>query len=300
MKILTYGASGQLGFELMRQSQALNLNMQGVAYPQTDISDISQVETVFDGCHPDLVINAAAYTNVDGAEAEPEVAMAINKEGPANLARICFANKIPLIHISTDYVFDGVKGAPYLESDPVSPLGAYGRSKAAGEEAVRSVTAEHIILRTAWLYGAHGQNFVKTILRLAMEKEEIRVVSDQYGSPTSAADLAAAILSMTERIGRRGNVNWGTYHYCGAGIVSWYDFADAIVKIGRQYTRLKSIRVIPIKTADYPTPAARPAYSALDCSLIARHYGISAKPWRESLEMVIKDIFSNSEGPMLT
>ena len=300
MKILTYGASGQLGYELMRQGQAIGLDMHGVAYPQTDITKISQVTSVLANCRPDLVINAAAYTNVDGAESNTELAMAINKQGPANLAQRCFDNKIPLIHISTDYVFDGVKGAPYLESDPVSPLGAYGRSKAAGEDAVRSVMPEHIILRTAWLYGAHGQNFVKTILRIAMEKEELHVVSDQYGSPTSAVDLAAAILSMTGKIGRRSNVDWGTYHYCGAGIVSWYDFADAIVKIGRQYTRLKSIRVIPIKTADYPTPAARPAYSALDCSLIARHYGISAIPWRESLEMVIKDIFSNSESPMLT
>jgi len=299
MKILTYGASGQLGFELMRQGQALGFDMHGVAYPQTNITKISQVASVFAECRPELVINAAAYTNVDKAESNAELAMAINKQGPANLAQKCFENKIPMVHISTDYVFDGAKGAPYLESDPVSPLGAYGRSKAAGEAAVRSVTAEHIILRTAWLYGAHGQNFVKTILRLAMANEELRVVSDQYGSPTSAGDLAAAILSMTERIGRRGNVNWGTYHYCGAGIVSWYDFADAIVTIGRQYTRLKSVRVTPIKTADYPTPAARPAFSALDCSLIAQHYGISTRPWRESLGMVIREIFSNPEGPML-
>jgi dTDP-4-dehydrorhamnose reductase len=203
-----------------------------------------------------------------------------------------------MVQISTDYVFDGVKGAPYLETDPVSPLGAYGRSKAAGEDAVRSVLAEHIILRTAWLYSAHGQNFVKTILRLAMEKEELRVVSDQCGSPTSAADLATVILSMTERIGQRRNVNWGTYHYCGAGIISWHEFAEAIVKIGQGYTRLKSARVIPIKTADYPTPAARPAYSALDCSLITQHYGISSKPWRDSLEIVIREIFSTPEGPM--
>jgi len=299
MKVLTYGASGQLGFELMRQGQAIGFDMHGVAYPQTDITKISQVTSVLADCRPDLVINAAAYTNVDGAESDPELAMAINKQGPANLSRWCFDNKIPMIHISTDYVFDGAKGAPYLESDPVSPLGAYGFSKAAGEAAVRSAMAEHIILRTAWLYGAHGQNFVKTILRLAMKKEELRVVSDQYGSPTSAVDLAAAILFMTEKIGRSDNVKWGTYHYCGEGIVSWYDFAVAIVTIGRQYSRLKSIRVTPIKTADYPTPAARPAFSALDCSLIARHYGISTKPWRGSLEIVIQEIFSASGDPML-
>ena len=179
MKILTYGAGGQLGRELMRQGHVLSLDIHGVAYPQTDISEISQVESVFAACHPDLVINAAAYTNVDRAESEPELAMAINKDGPANLGSVCAENKIPLIHISTDYVFDGMKGAPYRETDPVSPLGVYGRSKAAGESAVRAMIDEHIILRTAWLYSSHGHNFVKTMLKLAAEKEEIRVVSDQ-------------------------------------------------------------------------------------------------------------------------
>ena len=296
MKILTYGESGQLGYELMRRGQALSLDMHGVAYPQTDISDISQVASVFAGCRPDLVVNAAAYTDVDGAESEPELAMAINRQGPANLARVCAENKIPLIHISTDYVFDGAKGAPYRETDPVSPLGCYGRSKAAGETAVRSVLDQHIIIRTAWLYGSHGHNFVKTMLHLAMEKEEIRVVSDQYGSPTSAADLAAAILSMIDIFRQGRAVNWGTYHYCGAGIVSWHGFAKTIVAIGRLHTRLKTTRVEPIKTADYPTRSARPAYSALDCSLINQRFGIFTKPWRDSLKTVIQELFSAPES----
>ena len=296
MKILTYGESGQLGYELMRQGQALSLDIHGVAYPQTDISEISRVASVFAGCRPDLVINAAAYTNVDGAESEPALAMAINKDGPANLARVCAENKIPLIHISTDYVFDGAKGVPYLETDPVSPLGVYGRSKAEGEQAVRSVLDEHIIIRTSWLYGSHGHNFVKTMLKLAMEREEIRVVYDQYGSPTSAADLAAAILSIADFVRQRRAINWGIYHYCGSGIVSWYEFAKTIIEIGKQYTRLKTIRVEPIKTAEYPTPAARPAYSALDCSLIYQHFGISAKPWRDSLKIVIQKLLSPLES----
>ena len=278
------------------QGRALRLDMHGVAYPQTDISEISGVASVFADCRPDLVINAAAYTNVDGAESEPELAMAINKAGPANLARICSANKIPLIHISTDYVFDGRHDTPYTETDPVSPLGVYGHSKAAGENAVRSVLDKHIILRTSWLYGSHGHNFVKTMLKLAREKEEIRVVSDQYGSPTSAADLAAAILFLTDIIGQRRTISWGTYHYCGAGIVSWYEFAKTIVEIGRLYTRLKTTRVVPIKTEDYPTQATRPAFSALDCSLINQHYGILVKPWRDSLKVVIRQLFSSSES----
>ncbi|UCD78384.1 MAG: dTDP-4-dehydrorhamnose reductase [Desulfobacterales bacterium] len=295
MKILTYGASGQLGCELMRQGQALSLDMHGVAKPQTDITDVSQVESVFSSCHPDLAINAAAYTNVDGAESEPELAMAINKDGAANLARVCTANKIPLIHISTDYVFDGTKRSPYRETDPVSPLGVYGRSKAEGESAVRSILDEHIIVRTSWLYSSHGHNFVKTMLKLAREKEQIQVVSDQYGSPTSAADLAAAILSLAEMFRQRRAIAWGTYHYCGAGIVSWHGFARTIVEIGRQYVALKTTRIEPIKTADYPTQAARPAYSALDCSLIRKHFGISAKPWRDSLKTAILALLSPPE-----
>lgn len=296
MKILTYGESGQLGCELMRQGRALGFELHGVDYPQTDISEITQVASVFDACRPDLVINAAAYTNVDGAESEPELAMAINKGGPANLARICSANKIPLIHVSTDYVFDGTKRTPYIETDPVSPLGIYGRSKAAGENAVRSVLDKHIIVRTAWLYSSHGHNFVKTMLRLAREKEEIRVVSDQYGSPTSATDLAAAILCLADIIGQRRTTKWGTYHYCGAGIVSWHEFAQTIVEIGKLYTRLKTIRVVPITTDDYPTQAARPAFSALDCSLINQHFGILVKPWRDSLKVVIQQLFSSAES----
>jgi dTDP-4-dehydrorhamnose reductase len=298
MKILTYGESGQLGYELMRQAQALSLDMDGVAYPQTDISELSQVASVFAACRPELVINAAAFTNVDGAESQPEPAMAVNKQGPANLARLCAEYNIPLIHVSTDYVFDGAKGAPYLETDPVSPLGVYGRSKAAGEKTVRAVLDEHIIIRTAWLYGSHGHNFVKTILKLAMEKEQIRVVSDQYGSPTSAADLAAAILSVTDMLRQRRAIKWGTYHYCGSGIVSWHEFATAIVEIGRLHAQLKTTRVVPIKTADYPTPAARPAYSALDCSLFHQRFGISAKPWRDSLEIVIAELLSAPQGRM--
>ena len=194
MKTLIFGAAGQLGYELMRQAQALNLVFQGVDLPQTDITKMAQVIDVFADYRPALVINAAAYTNVDSAESEPELATAINKDGPANIARACAEYKIPLIHLSTDYVFDGEKGSPYHESDPVSPIGVYGRSKAEGETALKSVLDEHIILRTAWLYGSHGHNFVKTMVKLAREKEEIRVVSDQYGSPTSAADLAETIL----------------------------------------------------------------------------------------------------------
>jgi len=296
MKLLIFGAGGQLGYELMRQGQALNLDIQGVDYPQTDIAVLPQVTGAFSDYGPSLVINAAAYTNVDGAESEPELVTAVNRDGTAHIASCCAEKKIPLIHISTDYVFDGTKGSPYLETDPVSPIGVYGRSKAAGETALRSILEKHIIVRTAWLYGSHGHNFVKTILKLAREKEEIRVVSDQYGSPTSAADLAEAILTVAGILRQRAAVNWGTFHYCGRGIISWHEFAQAIVDIGRHHQKVRTKRVTPITTADYPTPAVRPPYSALECGLITKHFGISPKPWHNSLKITVKEILASPRG----
>jgi len=294
MRILVFGAAGQLGYELMRQGQALRLDIEGVDLPQTDISRMAQVTDVIADYQPLLVINAAAYTNVDEAESEPELAMAVNKDGPANIARVCAAKKTPLIHISTDYVFDGKKGTPYRETDPVSPIGVYGRSKAAGEAALRSVLNEHIILRTAWLYGSHGRNFVKTILKLARENEVIRVVSDQYGSPTSAVDLAGAIFKICNIIRQGAAIDWGTYHYCGRGIISWHEFARAAVDMCRQQGRVKVARVDPIKTADYPARVERPPYSALDCTLIGRHFGIAPQPWQNSLAVTVHELLAAS------
>jgi len=297
MRIIIFGLNGQLGYELMRQGRALKLDIQGVDLPQTDITDRDQVIDAFNAYRPSQVVNAAAYTNVDGAESEIELAMSVNRDGPAHIARLCADNNIPLIHISTDYVFDGEKGRPYLETDPVSPIGVYGRSKAAGESAVRSALTEHIILRTAWLYGSHGHNFVKTMIRLAREKKEIRVVSDQYGSPTAAADLAESILKISAIIQRRAAaVAWGTYHYCGHGILSWHEFAEAIVDLCRQNGRVRVKRVCPIKTTDYPTKVKRPRYSALDCSLVNQHFGIDPKPWRSSLAITVQDILSSTPG----
>ena len=294
MRILVFGSGGQLGKELLRQGQSLSLDIHGADLPQTDITDLSHVMNAFAGHRPLLAINAAAYTDVDGAETEPELTAAINTDGPANIARLCEKHKIPFIHISTDYVFDGTKRFPYHETDPVSPIGVYGRSKADGESVVRSILGEHIIVRTAWLYSAHGRNFVKTIWRLAREKEELRVVSDQYGSPTSAADLAEAILTISDIV-RKGMPDiWGTYHYCGEGIISWHEFAQAIVDIFRHHAKVRTKCIHPVKTVDYPTRAMRPAYSALDCGMIRKQFGISPKPWQDSLETTLRQILSAS------
>lgn len=290
MKILITGADGQLGRELINQGQLKGFSVQAPSEDDMDITDLEKIDRCMAFHQPEVVINAAAYTQVDKAESEAALAFAVNTTGSANLARMCAKNKIPLVHISTDYVFDGQKGTSYLETDAISPVGVYGRSKAEGEIEIRSHLKEHIILRTSWLYGIHGHNFAKTILKLATTKPKIRVVADQYGSPTNAADLAQTILIISDRMQFNNDVDWGTYHYCGQGVISWYNFAEKIVGLARLYADVKTTRIEPITTADYPTRALRPIYSALDCSRIQKHFGINPKPWQKSLEITIKEL----------
>jgi dTDP-4-dehydrorhamnose reductase len=294
MNILITGGRGQLGRELSREAQTRGHDVQVPSRYQMDITSLKAVRNFIDRHQPTCVINSAAYTQVDKAESEESLAFAVNKTGCTNLAQACAKYKIPLIQVSTDYVFDGQKMAPYLETDPVSPIGIYGISKAAGETEIRSNLKKHIILRTSWLYGVYGQNFVKTMLNLSGIKENIRVVSDQYGSPTSAGDLAIAILSMAERCHQHSSVAWGTYHYCGQGIASWHELADTTIELARQYGKVKTTRVEPITTADFPTKAKRPAFSALDCNLIKKNFGINPKPWRESLKFTIQRLYKMS------
>ncbi len=288
MKILVTGSKGQLGRELISQGKQFNFEILSFDLPELDITDIIQVEKILSNSQPSLVINAAAYTNVDGAESEQTLAYKVNRDGPANLAKACAKANIPLIHISTDYVFDGGKQAPYIETDPVSPTGVYGKSKEQGEIEVRSHLSRHIILRTAWLYGIHGQNFVKTMLKLGKEKKIIKVVADQYGCPTSADDLAEAVLIIADKIRNSSKVKWGTYHYCGHGITTWHKFAETIFEITKEYDSIGIPKIKPVTTAEYPTKAKRPAFSALDCSLIHKNFGISLKPWQESLKRTIR------------
>ena len=198
---------------------------------------------------------------------------------------------MPLIHISTDYVFDGNKTSPYNESDPICPIGTYGESKAAGEKAVREALETYVILRTSWLYSSHGNNFVKTILRLASEREELRVVADQYGCPTYAADLAATIIDLAKQISRRESVQWGVYHYCGHGVTSWYGFAQQICQLAKKHRPLQVKRIEAISTEEYPTLARRPPYSALDCSKIKRVFSIETRPWQDSLAEMLARLF---------
>jgi dTDP-4-dehydrorhamnose reductase len=226
---------------------------------------------------PDLVINAAAYTAVDKAESEQDLAFAINRDGPANLASVCDAARIPLLHLSTDYIFDGQKRTAYIETDAPAPLSIYGASKLAGEVAVRERLERHIILRTAWVFSTHGTNFVKTILRLSAERPELRVVDDQFGGPTPAGAIADALLVIAAVL-RQGATAWGTYHYSGAPVTSWCRFARAIIDTASRQ-RGRTIPVVPIATADYPTAARRPANSALDCARIASSFGLVQPEW---------------------
>lgn len=291
MRILVTGANGQIGWELSKGGAKRGFDILALDRATLDITDPSAVNREVSGSGASVVVNGAAYTAVDQAESEPELAFAVNRDGPAYLASSCAEVGVPLVHISTDFVFDGEKQGPYLETDPISPLSIYGASKAAGEVAVRERLREHIILRTSWVYGAHGHNFVKTMLRLGREKEVVRVVADQHGCPTYAADMAETILAIAGQITRGREITWGTYHYCGKGVTSWYDFAEAILELASEYVSLKVKQVEAISTAEYPTQAKRPANSVLDCSLVERYFGIVCKPWKESLGRMLKQVF---------
>ncbi len=284
MKILVTGSEGQLGWELLREAKSFGFEAIGFDLPQIDITIKSDMEKIISAAKPDVVVNAAAYTNVDKAEDEQEACFAVNKTGPENLSLICDSFKIPLIHISTDYVYDGRKNAPYTEKDVMRPTNVYGKSKSEGEVAIRNILQKHIIIRTSWLYGIHGHNFVKTIIRLGKEKEEIAVVSDQFGCPTYAADLSNAILSVSSCIQKNPDDIWGTYNLCGAGITTWHGFAEKIIEEARKHTHIKTKLVKPIASKDYPVKAIRPYFSVLDCSLVKSKFGITQKPWQESLK----------------
>jgi dTDP-4-dehydrorhamnose reductase len=296
MKILLTGGKGQLGLELLAQAAAHGVEMVAPSHAEMDLMQPDRIDAFWDAFRPAAVINAAAYTAVDRAETEAVLAFAVNSTAPAYLARRCFREGIPLIHISTDYVFDGRKGSPYLEEDPVAPLGVYGRSKAEGESAVRGLLEHHLIIRTSWLYSAHRANFVKTVIRLAAERDELRIVDDQVGSPTCAADLAGAILAIADRLNLGEAIPWGTYHYCGSGVTSWYGLARTILETLVSRGHMASFRITPIPTTQYPTPARRPAYSVLDCRRIESRFGIVRPAWQASVTKTVDRLLQRSSN----
>ena len=299
MRILLTGANGQVGWELSNRGGQRGFEVLALDRSDLDITDPVSVSKEVNRSAVSLVVNAAGYTAVDEAESEPELAFAVNRDGPAYLASACGKAGIPLVHISTDYVFDGQKQEAYLVTDPVSPLSVYGKSKAAGEVEVREHLKEHLILRTGWLYGVHGHNFVKTMLSLGREREVVQVVTDQHGCPTYAADLVETILRIAAQFLQGGRVHWGTYHYCGKGVTTWHGFAEEIFRLASGYESLQVKRVEPVRTSEYPTPAKRPSNSVLDCSLIEKTFDIRPKPWLESLAQMLNILFSieNSKNP---
>ena len=285
MKILVTGSAGQVGWELQR-AKPEGVTLLAMSRAELDITDRAQVAAVIAEARPDWVINASAYTAVDKAESEPELAAAINAEGAGNLAEAAREQGARLVQISTDFIFDGSHSTPYQSSDSTCPLGVYGATKLAGERQVQSVFGDDaLIIRTAWVYSAHGHNFVKTMLRLMAERDTLSVVQDQVGTPTWAAELARVIyLAIAQSC--RGVFNW-----TDAGVASWYDFAVAIEQLGREVGLLsRPTGIHPIPASAYPTPATRPAYSVLDKDSLREAINYTGLHWRVALEQMLKEV----------
>jgi dTDP-4-dehydrorhamnose reductase len=289
MKVLVTGAGGQVGQELQRAPWPEGTELAAYTHRDFDIADGRAVAKMI--AQPlDLVINAAAYTAVDRAESERDAASRINGEGPGLLARRCTTEHVPLIHLSTDYVFDGSKEAPYVEDDATQPLNHYGSSKREGEKAVRAGLDQHVILRTASVFSEFGANFVKTMLRLGAERRSLQVVSDQTSSPTAAMDIAEAIVHLADEIVHRGRPElWGTYHFCGQPPVTWMEFAQAIFESARRFGR-PAPELLSIRAEQYPAAAKRPAFSVMDCRRIQQVLGIRAPLWAARLPMTVAAI----------
>ncbi|MFQ5478037.1 MAG: dTDP-4-dehydrorhamnose reductase [Candidatus Binatia bacterium] len=306
MKILVTGARGQVGRELSRRAArgsdggvgvgpGAGVELVGLGRGDLDIRDAVAVSSAVDEHAPGLVVNAAAYTAVDAAEKDAPLAFAINRDGAANVAHACARARVALVHLSTDYVFDGRKGEPYCEDDAVAPLGVYARSKWEGEEAVRRELGEHIILRTSWVFSAHRRNFVKTLLGLRKERDEFRVVDDQRGCPTAASDLARVLLELAGRLEEAGGsaeceFPWGLYHYCGSPATSWFGFARAVFAEAERCGAMVPPRLEAIATGDYPVAAPRPPCSEMDCSRIRTRFGVEQRPWAQGLADVVREL----------
>ena len=283
--ILVTGGNGQVATEL-----AARATVARVGRPEFDFDRPDTIAVTFDRVRPSLVVNAAAWTAVDAAEKEADAAYRANRDGPAALARLCARDGVPLIHLSTDYVFDGLKPEPYVETDPTGPTGVYGASKLAGEQAVLRSGARAAVLRTAWVYNATGKNFVRTMLNAAQKTTTLRVVADQQGCPTNAGDLADAILAVAARMAAGWDPSYaGVFHACGAGSTNWHGFAQAIFAEAARHGR-PAPTVTAIATAEYPTPAKRPANSRLDCTKLRAVFGVALPEWQPSLARTVDAI----------
>lgn len=287
-RILLLGASGQLGIEISRAQIPARWTLSALGRDMLDLSEPAAVAAAIEAAKPDAIINASAYTAVDKAEAEPELAFALNRDAPAAMAQAAARLGVPLIHVSTDYVFSGDKPTPYVEDDPRQPANVYGRSKAEGEVAVLEAWDRAAVVRTSWVFSAHRANFLKTMLRLGETRDDVGVVSDQYGRPTHAGDLARGCIALAERLldGDAGAA--GVFHFAGKGDATWADFADVIFTETQSYGRGR-VRVRRILTAEYPTPAARPTNSRLDTAKIEA-LGIVPADWRDGVRDSVREL----------
>jgi dTDP-4-dehydrorhamnose reductase len=286
MPFLLLGGTGQVGQEIRRLS-GQGFKVVAPGHATADLCDRAKIKQVLDAERWGAVINAAAYTDVDGAETNQDKAFLVNGQAPKWLAEETADRGIPIIHISTDYVFDGRKGTPYLESDLTGPINVYGRSKLAGEEGVRTKNLRHVVIRSSWVYSAQGKNFVRTILRLAAERDRLTVVADQRGCPTAASDIAKACIQVaTNCASNPDGVPYGLYHFAGGGEATWFEFACAIVEFAADHLQ-RVPQITPISTREYPTAAIRPLDSRLDYSAIARSFGAMPRPWRQALRQTV-------------
>lgn len=289
MKLLITGANGQVGQAIIENAKMQSIDVFAYSKETLDISSETMVIDTLKQDRPNLVINAAAYTNVEQAETSPELAKAINEEAVRILACACAACGIPLLHISTDYVFDGKKQTPYIETDQTAPLSVYGKTKLDGEKQLAAISTEHIILRTSWVFSATGNNFVKTMLRLFRERTEVSVVNDQWGGPTSADAIAKALLTIARRVLEPDFHEWGIYHFSGEPAVSWYDFA-CVIRQACAPESLKLQQLLPIPSTAFPTKVTRPAYAALAMKKINDVFEISPCDWQKDLKSVIQQL----------
>lgn len=288
LNVLVSGRSGQVASSLFKAKKPEGVEIIALGRPDLDITDKASIEAVFDRIKPDLVINAAAYTAVDAAETDSENAELLNASGAASLASAAARREIPILHLSTDYVFDGTKPTPYVETDDVAPLGVYGRSKLLGEQMVAEANPKHVILRTAWVYSVFGNNFLKTMLRVAETRDELGVVADQIGNPTSAHDIATGLLQIVDHFRKSDrDLNSGTYHMTASGDGSWADFAHQIFEASAEFNGPVAT-VKRITSAEWPTPVKRPANSRLDCSKLKRDFGVVLPKWQESTRQCVK------------
>ncbi|RFB96290.1 dTDP-4-dehydrorhamnose reductase [Rhizobium leguminosarum bv. trifolii] len=292
MRIAVTGKQGQVVQSLLRRGAGRGVEISAVGRPEMDLANPATIAAAFSALCPDVIVSAAAYTAVDKAESEAELAFSVNAAGACAVAEAAARIGVPVIHISTDYVFSGDKASPYSEEDATAPISVYGRSKLAGETAVAAVNPNHVILRTAWVYSPFGSNFLKTMLRLSETHDHLRVVADQTGCPTSALDIADAILAIATRVVADPAPSLrGTFHLTGSGEASWADFAEQIfAELSKSGGR--NVSVERIRTSDYPTPAKRPANSRLNGDKLARTYGIRLPEWKQSMTIVMQDLLN--------